>query len=81
MALNKDSTVYRIIGIESFLSILMNKEERYVRPIDSWQDTFEGYMLHQLDSDTETIIVKSELRQLFFPMHTAILYASGKTRE
>ena len=52
MALNKDSTVYRIIGIESFLSILMNKEERYVRPIDSWQDTFEGYMLHQLDSDT-----------------------------
>lgn len=50
MALKESTIVYRIIGLESFLSILMNKQERYVRPIDCWQDTFEGYMLHQLDT-------------------------------
>ena len=42
--------LYRIIGLDGFMSILINKEERYVRPIDYWQDTFEGYMLHQLDT-------------------------------
>jgi len=52
MALTGDTKVYRIIGIEGFMSILINKQERYVRPIDGWQDTFEGYMLHQLDTST-----------------------------
>ena len=50
MATFSETKVYRIIGLESFMSILINKQERFVRPIDSWPDTFEGYMLHQLDS-------------------------------
>ncbi len=50
MVLNDSTSVYRIINIETFLGILINKKERYVRPIDWWQDTFEGYMLHQLDT-------------------------------
>ncbi len=50
MVLDDSTPVYRIIGIEVFLSLLINKTERYVRPIDFWQDTFEGYMLHQLDT-------------------------------
>lgn len=50
MRLDDNTPVYRIIGIEAFLSLLINKTERYVRPIDFWQDTFEGYMLHQLDT-------------------------------
>ena len=50
MATLSETKVYRIIGLESFMSILINKQERFVRPIDSWPDTFEGYMLHQLDS-------------------------------
>lgn len=50
MILDNSTSVYRIISIEAFLGILINKKERYVRPIDWWQDTFEGYMLHQLDT-------------------------------
>ena len=50
MILDDSTSVYRIISIEAFLGILINKKERYVRPIDWWQDTFEGYMLHQLDT-------------------------------
>ena len=45
----------------------MNKKERYVRPIDCWQDTFEGYMLHQLDS-------KASRRQVLERLY----YISGK---
>lgn len=51
MSLDVNLMIYRIVGIDSFLSMLVSKEERYVRPIDHWQDTFEGYMLHQLDSN------------------------------
>ncbi len=50
MASISDISLYRIIGFDGFMSLLINKEERYVRPIDCWPDTFEGYMLHQLDS-------------------------------
>lgn len=50
MALDESTKLYRIIGIEAFISLLMYKKERYVRPIDCWEDTFEGYMLHQLDT-------------------------------
>lgn len=50
MVLVDSTPIYRIIGIDTFLAILINKKERYVRPIDYWQDTFEGYMLHQLDT-------------------------------
>ena len=48
--MNSDTKVYRIIGLDGLMSVLINKEERYVRPIDCWEDTFEGYMLHMLDS-------------------------------
>ena len=37
--------------MEGFLSLLIYNRERFVRPIDCWDDTFEGYMLHLLDSD------------------------------
>lgn len=43
--------LYRIISLEGFLSLVVNKFERFVRPIDAWEDTFEGYMLHLLDSE------------------------------
>lgn len=32
------------------LSLLLTREERYVNPIDCWEDTYEGYHLHRLDS-------------------------------
>ena len=37
-----------------------NKQERFVRPIDCWEDTYEGYLLHLLDFDEglRTVIEK-----------------------
>ena len=43
--------LHRIISLEGFLSLLYNKTERFVRPIDCWEDTFEGYMLLALDDE------------------------------
>ena len=43
--------LYRIVSLESFLSLLINKTERFVRPMDGWEDTFEGDILHLLDDE------------------------------
>ena len=56
-----DDLIYRITSLEGFLSLLVNKKERFVRPIDCWEDTFEGYMLHLLDSDEGTLKVIEKL--------------------
>ena len=29
----------------------MNKQERFVRPIDCWEDTYEGFLLHLMDNE------------------------------
>lgn len=49
--MDDDTILYRITSLEGFLSLVLNRQERFVRPIDNWEDTFEGYMLHLLDSD------------------------------
>jgi len=49
--MDDDTILYRITSLEGFLSLVLNRQERFVRPIDCWEDTFEGYMLHLLDSD------------------------------
>lgn len=46
-----ENKLYRITSFEGFMSLLVNKAERFVRPIDGWEDTFEGYHLHLLDTD------------------------------
>jgi len=46
-----NTELYRVISLESFLSLLYYQAERYVRPIGFWEDTYEGYMLHYLDSE------------------------------
>lgn len=43
--------LYRIISFENFISICMLKKDRYVNPIDVWEDTYEGFFLHKLDSE------------------------------
>jgi len=40
--------LYRIISLETFVDILHNKRERYVRPA-IWEDTFEGYLYSMLE--------------------------------
>lgn len=49
--MDDDIILYRITSLEGFLSLVLNRQERFARPIDCWEDTFEGYMLHLLDSD------------------------------
>lgn len=39
--------LYRIISLETFIDLLHNKRERYVRPT-TWEDTFEGYLYTKL---------------------------------
>lgn len=39
--------LYRIISLETFIDLLHNKRERYVRP-STWEDTFEGYLYNKL---------------------------------
>ena len=44
--------LYRIISLETFLDIVLNKRERYVRPA-TWEDTFEGYLFSKLENQEE----------------------------
>ena len=43
--------LFRIISLESFISLCISGKERFVNPIDIWDDTYEGYMLRGLDSE------------------------------
>lgn len=43
--------LYRITSLEGFLSLLINKKERFVNPIDKWEDTYEGYFLQLLSDE------------------------------
>ncbi|SNU06217.1 Protein of unknown function [Lachnospiraceae bacterium] len=44
--------LYRIINLEAFISICINKEERYVNPLYCWEDTYEGYLLKKLETES-----------------------------
>ena len=39
--------LYRIISLETFVDLIHNKHERYVRPV-TWEDTYEGYLISEL---------------------------------
>ena len=43
--------LYRITSLEGFMSMILNKKERYVNLIDEWEDTYEGYFLQLLSDD------------------------------
>lgn len=50
--------LYRIISLETFIDLLHNKRERYVRPA-TWEDTFEGYLYSKLyDAEERKKIVR-----------------------
>ena len=53
--------LYRITSLENLVSILYRHQDRFVRPIDCWEDTFEGYALHLLDTDEGSLSVIREL--------------------
>lgn len=56
--------LYRIISLETFVDLLHNKRERYVRPA-IWDDNYEGYLFGKIENakdrrkiidDADTII-------------------------
>lgn len=50
--------LYRIISLETFIDILLNKRERYVRP-STWDDTFEGYLFSKIyDKEEQKKIIE-----------------------
>ncbi|WP_034442366.1 hypothetical protein [Butyrivibrio sp. AE2032] len=58
--------LYRIVSFESFVNLCMQKKERFVNPIDCWEDTHEGYMLHKLDTRSGIEEVTKVLYNDFF---------------
>lgn len=44
--------LFRIISLETFVDLLHNKRERYVRPA-TWKDTFEGYLFSKIYDKVE----------------------------
>jgi hypothetical protein len=44
--------LYRIVSLETFIDVIHNKHERYVRPA-CWDDTFEGYLFEKLSDEME----------------------------
>lgn len=57
-----DMRLYRIISLETFIDILHNKRERFVRP-SNWEDTFEGYLYSKLYDKEER---KKIVRDIYF---------------
>lgn len=53
--------LYRITSLEGFMSIIVNKKERYVNPIDEWEDTYEGYFLRLLSDDDKLMEIIDRL--------------------
>lgn len=50
--------LFRIISLETFIDLLHNKRERYVRPA-TWKDTFEGYLFSKIyDKDEQRKIAE-----------------------
>ncbi len=54
--------LYRIISLETFIDLVHNKRERYVRPA-TWEDTFEGYLYSQLYETEER---KKMIREIYY---------------
>lgn len=44
--------LYRIISLESFVDLLHNKRERYVRPA-MWDDNYEGYLFRRINDPVD----------------------------
>ena len=41
--------LYRIISLETFIDLLHNQRERYVRPA-TWDDNYEGYLFRRIEN-------------------------------
>lgn len=57
--------LYRIISLESFLDLTLNKRERYVNPV-TWDDTHEGYLLAYMQSKSG---LKYVVQELYWSVH------------
>lgn len=44
--------LYRIISLETFIDLIHNKRERYVRPA-TWDDNYEGYLFRKIENSED----------------------------
>ena len=66
---NMNMELYRIVSLEGFLSLIYNKSERFVRPMDEWEDTYEGHMLHLLDDEAGEKQLLNRLYEVILHRH------------
>ena len=70
--------LYRIVSLEGFLSLIYNKSERFVRPMDEWEDTYEGHMLHLLDDEAGEKQLLNRLYEVILHRHTIMINIFGQ---
>lgn len=48
--------LYRYIGFEDFVNLLVNNKDRFVRPV-SWDDKYEGYLFSHMETVNVNILL------------------------
>ena len=43
-----NTKLYRYIGLEDFVNLMVNNKDRFVRPA-SWEDKYEGYLFSYME--------------------------------
>ena len=44
-----NTKLYRYIGLEDFVNLMVNNKDRFVRPA-SWEDKYEGYLFSYMET-------------------------------
>lgn len=52
--------LYRYIGFEDFVNLLVNNKDRFVRPV-SWDDKYEGYLFSHMETKEDIHEVVTEM--------------------
>lgn len=58
--------IYRYIGFEDFVNLLVNNKERFVRPI-TWDDKYEGYLFSHMETKNDVHEIVSEMYYYLCP--------------
>ena len=56
-----EKKLYRYIGFEDFVNLLVNNKDRFVRPI-TWDDKYEGYLFSHMET-------KDDIREIVTEMY------------
>ncbi len=54
--------LFRYIGFEDFVNLMINNKDRYVRP-SSWEDEYEGYLFSHMESKED---IRKIVREMYY---------------